>query len=390
MRPSNNKNPVLRRVINLPYTVRNICRLFWHFIRDVLKLLLFQMKIIFRLLAKSFGFRFGSMSKQDEQTYQKSEKNILVLMLCIPVAILFGFKDRKIIKRIFFPFLPKLGDFFQHEPREWRHKVAINNEFENSDSLKLAIVTPSYNQAAFVKRTIDSVMDQDYSKLQYVVQDGASDDGTVAILKSHESDFVWQSVADLGQTDGLNKAVEKLKDWDIMSYLNSDDLLLPNTISIVVDFFIKNPDVDVVYGNRLMIDENDLCIGEWVLHGHSSHVLSFVDYIPQETLFWRKEIWEKVGGSFDDSFRFAMDWDLLLRFRNAGATFAHIPEFLGAFRIHKAQKTQAIINEVGDKEMDRIRERELGYLPDYVEIFGTALPYLVRHTWADFKYRYLS
>ena len=67
---------------------------------------------------------------------------------------------------------------------------------------------------------------------------------------------------------------------------------------------------------------------------HENDILSWADYVPQETLFWRRSIWEAVGGKLDKSFQFALDWDLLLRFRDAGARFARVPRFLGAFRVH--------------------------------------------------------
>ena len=112
---------------------------------------------------------------------------------------------------------------------------------------------------------------------------------------------------------------------------------------------------------------------------HSDEVLSWADYVPQETLFWRRRIWDKAGGRIDETFRFAMDWDLLVRFRDAGAKFAHIRRFIGAFRVHEAQKTSAVINEVGHREMNRIRERALGRVPEPLEVSRAVRPYLIRH-----------
>jgi hypothetical protein len=121
--------------------------------------------------------------------------------------------------------------------------------------------------------------------------------------------------------------------------------------------------------------------------GHDSAVLSWADYVPQETIFWRRRIWDKVGGQIDESFRFAMDWDLLVRFRDAGAKFAHIPRFLGAFRVHQHQKTTASINDIGHQEMDRIRNRVLGRVPSRKEIRAATLPYLLKHIAIDILYR---
>ena len=128
-------------------------------------------------------------------------------------------------------------------------------------------------------------------------------------------------------------------------------------------------------------------IGRWILPGHDGEVLSWADYIPQETMFWRRSIWDKAGGHVDESFRFAMDWDLLVRFRESGAKFAHIPHFLGAFRIHEQQKTSAAISEIGYQEMNRIRERVLGRVPSRKEIRTKVTAFILKHVAADVAYR---
>jgi hypothetical protein len=175
-----------------------------------------------------------------------------------------------------------------------------------------------------------------------------------------------------------------------MCWLNSDDLLLPGALTTVSNFFQENPTVDVVYGNRLQIDVNDQEIGRWIIPGHDGRVLSWADYIPQETLFWRRRIWETVGGEIDESFSFAMDWDLLVRFRDAGAVFAHIPRFLGAFRVHEQQKTSSTINQVGFQEMSRIRGRTLGVVPSNNQVKRAVLSFLLKHVWVDMLYRIKS
>ena len=81
--------------------------------------------------------------------------------------------------------------------------------------------------------------------------------------------------------------------------------------------------------------------------------------MPQETLFWRRRIWDKVGG-VDTSLHFAIDWDLLLRFQAAGARMVHVPRFLACFRVHPAQKTAAAMKTIGQGEIDRLRERTFG------------------------------
>ena len=252
---------------------------------------------------------------------------------------------------------------------------------------RISVVTPSYNQGQFLETTIRSVLLQDYPNLEYIVMDGGSTDGSVDIIRKYSHWLThWESKPDKGQTNALNLGFRHAT-GDILAYLNSDDLLLGNAIAQAVDFFAQNPEIDVLYGNRILIDEQDKRVGDWILHGHDDEVLSYADYIPQETMFWRKRIWDKVGASFDESFNFAMDWDIILRFRESGARFAHIPSFLGGFRIHSAQKTSSIINELGEQEMQRLRTRELGHPPTDMEIRSNTIPFLAKHTPAHLKHR---
>ena len=195
----------------------------------------------------------------------------------------------------------------------------------------------------------------------------------------------WVSTKDSGQSQAINLGFENTS-GEIMAWLNSDDVLLPGALLTVTDYFLRHPEVDVVYGDRLLIDVHDQEIGRWIMPGHDGEVLTWADYIPQETLFWRRSLWEKTGGRIDEAFRFAMDWDLLLRFRAAGAKFAHIPRYLGAFRIHEHQKTSASINEVGLKEMDILRERELGRVPTYIEVRKAISKFMIKHIIADRVY----
>jgi glycosyltransferase involved in cell wall biosynthesis len=254
----------------------------------------------------------------------------------------------------------------------------------------ISLVTPSYNQGHFIERTICSVLDQEYPNLEYFIQDGGSTDETVDVLKRYQGQLTgWISEQDDGQSQAINRGFHRTR-GEIMGWLNSDDLLLPGSLTRVADFFERHPDVDVVYGDRLLIDENDMEIGRWILPKHDSVVLSWVDYIPQETLFWRRSIWDKVGGTINESFRFAMDWDLIVRFRNKGARIVHIPSLLGAFRVHSSQKTSSMINEVGLREMDSIRLRELGRVPSWSEIRLAIGPYMFRHVMHDLHYRFRS
>lgn len=240
---------------------------------------------------------------------------------------------------------PKIGKLNQHSPRLLRILKPPPSLEKPEPQLKISIVTPSFNQGMFIEKTIKSILDQEYLNLEYIIQDAGSTDETLDILKRYDSKLSdWTSAPDSGQSQAINLGFSKTT-GDIMCWLNSDDILLPGALDCVINYFNQHPEVDVVYGNRLLIDENDMEIGSWILPGHDANVLTWVDYIPQETLFWRRNIWDKVGGYIDESFSFAMDWDLLIRFRDAGACFAHIPFFLGGFRVHKNQKTSSEIED---------------------------------------------
>jgi glycosyltransferase involved in cell wall biosynthesis len=227
----------------------------------------------------------------------------------------------------------------------------------------VSIVTPSYNQVDFLEKTIQSIITQEYPNLEYIVQDGGSRDDSEKILKKHDDQIThWESKPDNGQSHAINLGFEKSR-GEIMAYLNSDDILLPGTVQYVVNYFEKNPQVDAVYGHRVIIDDNDQEIGVWVLPKHDNKVLYYADYVPQETLFWRRSLWQKVGG-IDETFKFAMDWDMLLRFQDAGANLVRLPRFLAAFRVHSGQKTSHQISGIGLQEMGRLQSRyfdELNY-----------------------------
>jgi len=243
----------------------------------------------------------------------------------------------------------------------------------------ISIVTPTLNSKQFVERTIRSVLDQGYAPLEYVVKDGGSSDGTRAILERYRDRLEGIEIAeDGGQADAINRGFARTS-GEIMAYLNSDDLLLPGTLRYVARFLATHPKVDVVYGHRVLIDENDREIGRWVLPPHVSGILAWADYVPQETLFWRRRIWERVGGMLDDTFAFAMDWDLLLRFREAGARFVRLPRFLGAFRVHEDQKTSARMQDLGVREVNRLRQRVHGRTVPAAEVRRRVRGYLMRH-----------
>lgn len=253
-----------------------------------------------------------------------------------------------------------------------------------SGRLQVAIVTPSFQHARFVRATIDSVLQQDYRRLRYIVQDGASSDGTRDILAAYGPALQWNSEPDDGQACAINRGFARVS-GDVMAWLNSDDILLPGAVKHVVDVFEKNPDVDVVYGHRIYLDTQNRDIGRCILPPHESEALRWADYIPQETMFWRRRVWDAIG-PLDESFHYALDWDFILRAQAAGFRFKRLNRFLGGFRVHPAQKTTALKN-VGDEEVARLHLRHLGGAPSPAEIRRNIKPFLKRHVLYDQLYR---
>ncbi len=294
---------------------------------------------------------------------------------------------------------PRLLQFFRHltTPRLWSlvhyppRPMVISPPYLSSGSRaatpSISIITPSLNQGEFIERTIGSIVGQRYPNLQYIVQDACSKDETYDILKRYENEVGIEVVveSDGGQADAIQRASQR-STGEIMGYVNADDMLLPGTLHYVCDYFARHPDVDVVYGHRVIIDANDQEVGRWIMPPHSDNVLKWADYIPQETMFWRRRIWDKVAG-IDRSFGFALDWDLIMRFIDAGAKFKRLPRFLGAFRLHEAQKTQQLAYCMGAAEMRQIRERYVGYNPTMSEIHRRLFWFYFVHLCCHFGYR---
>ena len=255
----------------------------------------------------------------------------------------------------------RLGRFDHHPPRPLAPERFPRARLRAKKLPSIAIVTPSYMQGDFIAQTIESVIGQDYPKLAYTVQDGGSTDGTTGVLRRFSPQLSsWTSHPDTGQSRAVLAGFRKVR-GDIMAYLNSDDLLMPGALRYVGEFFRRHPQVDAIYGHRVVIDEHGREVGRWVLPPHDPEILRWVDYVPQETLFWRSQIYEQIGG-IDAKFRFALDWDLLLRLEEAGAKIIRVPYFLGCFRVHGQQKTSAQ-QTTGLEEMTFLRRRTHGRPP---------------------------
>lgn len=218
----------------------------------------------------------------------------------------------------------------------------------------ISIVTPSFNQGAFVAHTARSVFLQRYPNIEYVMMDGGSTDNTLEALEPYRDRFhTFVSETDAGQADAIRRGFERTS-GEIMAYLNSDDMLAPGALAFVAEYFRTHPHVDVLYSHRAIVNEHNIVIGYWILPRHRNYLMMRWDLIPQETCFWRRRLYDKVGG-VDASYRFAMDYDLFTRFMLHGR-MRRVKRFLGAFRMHSDSKSVQQLETIGKEEIRRVAE----------------------------------
>ena len=202
----------------------------------------------------------------------------------------------------------------------------------------VSIITPSFNQAKYIERTINSVLSQDYKDIEYIVIDGGSTDDTLEIIEKYADKLsYWVSEKDFGQTDAINKGFSKAK-GDIIAWINSDDTYMPGAVAQAVAYLEANPEVGLVYGDANFIDENDNVIGKFPARQTDYKRLrqGYV-HVTQQAAFFRKDVWDKVG-PLDPSFYFAMDYDLWVRIA-AIAPVVYLPRLWANFRLHSDAKT---------------------------------------------------
>lgn len=257
---------------------------------------------------------------------------------------------------------------------------------------KFSLVTPSYQQARYLGQTMRSVLDEQPGvTCQYVVRDGGSTDGSAELIRQQAPRLhAWTCERDAGQADAIAQGFAQTSGGpdDVMGWINSDDYYLPGALGFVANYFAQHPEVDVLYGHRIVVDEESREIARWFLPQHDGEVLRLNDFVPQETLFWRRRIWDKVGG-LDTSFHFAIDWDLLLRLSAAGANIVRVPYFLACFRSHAAQKTAAFMHSTGQNEITRLRERTHGrsFPAQEIESHPRLMRYLRKSAFIEFAWK---
>ncbi len=228
----------------------------------------------------------------------------------------------------------------------------------------LSIVTPSFNQGRFIERTIQSVLSQKLSHLEYVVVDGGSTDETLNILKKHSNQLRWSSEIDRGQTHAINKGIHATS-GEIFGWLNSDDIYYPGALKKVLLFFAAHPEIDILYGKADHIDEEDKFIEPYPILPWNLEKLKETCFLSQPSVFFRRRMIEKFG-PLNESLHYCLDYEYWLRLAFGGAQFAHLPKVLAATRLYADTKTLgsrvAVHKEINDmmlKKFNRVPDRWL-------------------------------
>ncbi len=223
----------------------------------------------------------------------------------------------------------------------------------------VSIITPSFNQAAYLEATIQSVLAQDYPRIEYMIMDGGSTDGSMDVIRKYEGRLAsWVSEEDRGQTDAINKGFARAK-GDILAWINSDDTYNPGAISAAVKYLMAHPEVGMVYSDCNYIDEQGRVIGTFpAAQTDLPRLRRGYVHIPQQTMFFRAKYWQQVG-PLDPTFYFAMDYDLWTRMA-AYTSFKYVRGQKWAnFRIHRSGKTTSHDDRCWP-EMIRVHDRDGG------------------------------
>jgi len=237
---------------------------------------------------------------------------------------------------------------------------------------KISIVTPSFNQGDFLEDTILSVLGQGYPNLEYIIIDGGSTDSSQEIIKKYEDKLAyWVSEPDGGLYSGLQKGFEKAT-GDIMAWINSDDMYHRQSLFTVADLFSAFPQVSWIMGRNSYFDEegriflNDPDLfqerwSKWRIYGYDGQ------FIQQESVFWKRQLWEKAGGYIDGSLSYAGDADLWMRFFRHELLYS-TTFLLSGFRIRTGnQKSQDHLSEYFEEYRALLaRERKLGHVGVYL------------------------
>jgi glycosyltransferase involved in cell wall biosynthesis len=226
----------------------------------------------------------------------------------------------------------------------------------------VSIITPSYNQAAYLERTIRSVLLQDYPSIEYLIIDGASTDNSLEIIRQYESQITeWVSEPDQGQGEAINKGI-RLARGEIVAWINSDDLLMAGAISEAVAALQAAPQAGMVYGDGILIDQQDR-----ILDWHPYRQFDVLDLLKfnvllQPAVFMRRKVLSQVG-LLNNEYNLILDHELWVRIA-AHTHLVHVPRYWAAERTYPQAKTRALAAGFVEEAYDLIavyeRDPELG------------------------------
>jgi len=222
----------------------------------------------------------------------------------------------------------------------------------------VSVITPSFNQAPFLEATLRSVLEQDYPRLEYIVVDGGSTDGSLEILRSYQSRLTaCISEPDSGQTEAINKGFARAR-GEILAWLNSDDIYYPGAVREAVDYLQAHPEVGMVHGAAYYVDEQGAPVGRFPSASTSHDDLRRgAPKIAQQAAFFRASAWRLVA-PLDTTFFYAMDYDLWIRL-SAVTPLAHVPRMWAGFRLHGESKSMTVARLCWP-EMMRVHYRDGG------------------------------